>query len=77
MIPLLFIALFMTQAISNAAAPETFRFNLAAEPHSLDPQTTAGNSGNYVFHNIYRGLFRYHSRRGLIKEAPPTACAKN
>src|ERR1035437_9946298 len=52
----------------SSSYADSFRFHLLAEPHTLDPQTTAANSGNYVFHSIYRGLFRYHSRRGLIKE---------
>ena len=41
---------------------------MLGEPHSLDPQTTASNGGNYVFQNIFRGLFRYHSQRGLVYE---------
>lgn len=34
----------------------------------MDPQTTAASGGNYVFQNVYRGLFRYNSQKGLVKE---------
>src|SRR6185312_1673184 len=47
---------------------DTFRFHLLSEPHSLDPRKTSANSGNYLFQNIYRGLYRYHGQRGLILE---------
>jgi oligopeptide transport system substrate-binding protein len=36
-----------------------FRFHLFSEPQTLDPQTTASSGGNYLFQNIYRGLFIY------------------
>lgn len=49
------------------AAP-VFRFSLLAEPHNLDPQTTSSSSGNYLFHNIYRGLYKYTARKGLQPE---------
>lgn len=52
----------------SATAAESFRFHLLTEPHTLDPQSVDAMSGNYVFNNIYRGLFRYHSVKGLLKE---------
>lgn len=42
-----------------------FRFHLFSESHSVDPQSSASANGNYVFHLLYRGLYRYHSQRGL------------
>ena len=62
-------------ALNVSAAAESFRFHLLAEPHSLDPQSASSNSGNYFFHNIFRGLFRFHSRRGLIPEGAK-ACVR-
>jgi oligopeptide transport system substrate-binding protein len=52
----------------SLALADSFRFHLLSEPHTFDFQTTASASGNYVYQNIYRGLFRYHSVKGLIKE---------
>lgn len=49
------------------AAP-VFSFHLFSEPHNLDPQITSSASGNYLFFNIYRGLYRYHDERGLIPD---------
>ncbi len=42
-----------------------FRFHLFSEPHTLDPQTSAAASGNYLFNNLYRGLFHYTNKGGL------------
>lgn len=47
---------------------EPFRFHLLSEPHSLDAQAATGTGGNFLFQAIYRGLYRYHSVRGLIPE---------
>lgn len=57
----------MAYSVPSWANPP-FRFHLLSEPHSLDPQSTSGTGGNYLFHAIYRGLFRFHSQRGLILE---------
>src|SRR6185503_14701153 len=54
--------------LSIQASAEPFRFHLLTEPHTLNPQSTASMSGNYLYQNIYRGLFRYHSQKGLVKE---------
>jgi len=52
----------------SLAHADSFRFHLLTEPHTMDFQTSASASGNYVFQNLFRGLFRYHSQKGLIKE---------
>lgn len=52
----------------HSGAAETFKFHLLSEPHSLDPQSSAAASGNYLFHNIYRGLFVFSRERGLEPE---------
>jgi len=59
--------LFFTAASTRALASEVFRFHLFSEPLSLDPQSSAAASGNYLFHNLYRGLYRYTSK-GLQPE---------
>lgn len=62
-------ALFMTSiAWGNAPALTPFKFSLLSEPHSLDPAQMRGSAGNYLFPNIYRGLFRYSREQGLIPE---------
>ncbi|MBK7845534.1 MAG: peptide ABC transporter substrate-binding protein [Bdellovibrionales bacterium] len=38
------------------------------EPTSLDPAQISGGSGNYLFHNLYRSLFRYQKNGGLTPE---------
>jgi ABC-type oligopeptide transport system substrate-binding subunit len=48
-----------------SAAADPFRFYLFSESTSLDPQTTASANSNYVFHLIYRGLYSFHSGKGL------------
>lgn len=69
MLPLLLIILaFSGGASAVEPGRESFRFHLLSEPHSMDPQRADGSGGNYVFQNIYRGLFRFHSARGLIPE---------
>lgn len=70
MIPLLrlaavFAAVFVPVR-ATAAKPPPFRFHLFSESHGLDPQLTSSASGNYLFHCLYRGLFSYHSRKGLV-----------
>lgn len=45
-----------------------FRFHLLGEPFSLDPAQISGSSGNYLFHNLYRSLFRYKSNGGLTPD---------
>ncbi len=54
-------------SLSAWAAP-VFSFHLFSEPHNLDPQITQSASGNYLFYNLYRGLYRYHDDMGLIPD---------
>jgi oligopeptide transport system substrate-binding protein len=49
----------------KAIAHESFKFHLLSEPHNLDPQASASASGNYLFHNLYRGLYVYSRSEGL------------
>lgn len=58
-----------------ATAP-VFKFHLLTEPLSLDPQRTSASSGNYLFHNLYRGLFSYSRSEGLRPEGA-LSCARS
>jgi oligopeptide transport system substrate-binding protein len=55
-------------ALSEAGGGKSFSFHLMAEPQSLDPVVAQGSSGGYLVYNLYRGLFRYDSQKGLIGE---------
>lgn len=57
-------------------ATEPFRFHLSGEPHSLDPQSTASASGNYLAQNLFRGLYRYDRDKGLLPDGAKT-CTKS
>jgi oligopeptide transport system substrate-binding protein len=35
---------------------------------NVDPQTSSSASGNYLIHNIFRGLYRIDAKKGLILE---------
>lgn len=50
------------------ASEGSFRFHLLHEVHSLDPSQIRGASGSYLFNNLYRSLYRYHSEEGLVPE---------
>lgn len=63
---LLIAFLFSNSAFSNSEP--VFRFHLIGETYTLDPIKIRGSSGSYLFHNLYRGLYRYHRDRGLIPE---------
>jgi oligopeptide transport system substrate-binding protein len=64
--PLANLALCFTPLI--ASADDVYRFHLTGEPHTLDPQLTSSASGNYVVHNLYRGLMKYDADKGLQPE---------
>ena len=51
-----------------------FRFHLFSEPQTLDPQTTASSGGNYLFQNIFRGLFVYSN--GTLKAEGAEKCQR-
>lgn len=78
MIRQLVIALFCFWSFTLGAqdsVPGSFRFHLLSEPHNLDPQTSAAASGNYIFHNLYRGLYIYSRMHGLQLEGA-SACQR-
>lgn len=54
--------------VSPMLSAEPFRFHLLSEPQTLDPQASASSSGNYLMHNVFRGLFRIDARQGLLLE---------
>jgi oligopeptide transport system substrate-binding protein len=53
---------------THSFAGDSFKFHLLSEPHNLDPQTSSAASGNYLFHNLYRGLYVYSRSEGLRTE---------
>lgn len=52
----------------SKAKDDTFRFHLMGETYTIDPIEVRGTEGSYLFHNLYRGLYRYHRIKGLIPE---------
>jgi len=50
---------------ARSLSAEPFRFHMFTETHSVDPHTSASPNSNYLFHLLYRGLYSYHSKRGL------------
>lgn len=64
---ILLMAWFIAVPVFAGTGP-VFRFHLFTEPMVLDPQNTSSASGNYVFHNLYRGLYSYRGAKGLKKE---------
>lgn len=52
----------------RVTTPGVFRFHLFMEPSTLDPQKLTSATGNFVFNSIYKGLYSYHSRKGLRPE---------
>lgn len=61
------IPLFLAFGIS-CSADSVFRFHLLTEPHSLDSQSSSSQSGNYVAQNLFRGLMRFDTDKGLVFE---------
>ena len=64
-------------AFPAAAAEPAFSFHLLGDPTHMDPQTSSSSSGNYVFHSIYRGLYGYHSVKGLHPEGAESCVHSN
>ena len=60
-----------------AQASTAFRFSLLDEPHSLDPAEIHGSTPQYLFHQVYRGLFRYQRGVGLIPEGAESCRRRN
>ena len=74
---LIWFSLMLPGAIGAPAAdPPPFRFQLFAEPVGLDPVTSRGASGNYLYHALYRGLFVYRGDDGL-KPAGASLCRRS
>jgi ABC-type oligopeptide transport system substrate-binding subunit len=63
-ISLLRISLLVFSSFSQVHAG-VFKFHVMADPHTIDAQAVSSTSGNFLIQSIYRGLFSYHSKRGL------------
>lgn len=53
---------------SRASEGSAFSFHLLNEPAEIDPQRASNASGSYLLPNLFRGLFRYDARAGLVAE---------
>lgn len=60
-----FFSILWSVSTVGGGTSEPFTFHILTEPQSLDPQRTTSNSGNYLYNVLYRGLYSYHSQRGL------------
>lgn len=63
----LFIAFLLPSALAKSP-PDIFRFHVSSEPASLDPSRLESSEANYLFHNLYRGLYRWSSSAGLVAD---------
>lgn len=78
MLNLIFSLLFSwATPASPSPIKEVFRFHLLTEIQTLDPQTSSASSGNYLFHNLYRGLFSYSREHGLRPEGARSCRREN
>ena len=76
--PILMLLFALVVSLQATAEQEpVFRFHLIGETYTLDPIKIRGSSGSYLFHNLYRGLYRYHRTRGLIPEGAKSCDWKN
>lgn len=54
---------------SESPKPGTvFRFHLAAEPSSLDPNKQRSATSSFILSNLYRNLFYYSNEKGLVPD---------
>jgi len=51
--------------VSSLAEERKMSFHLLSEPHSLDPAHIRGSTGSYLLSNLFRGLYSFHSKKGL------------
>ncbi len=55
-------------AAQGTSAGDVFRFHVPNEPSSLDPAQLSSTDANYLFHNLYRGLYRWTPDGKLLPE---------
>ncbi len=73
---LLIFIFFFTAPAFAAKPPQRFSFHLYSEDIQLDPQLSRSSTSNYLFVNLYRGLYRYHATRGLIYDGAKSCTIK-
>lgn len=54
--------------ISLYAHAEVFKFHLSQEPETIDPANIRGSDVNYFYSILFKGLYRYDNKEGLIPE---------
>ncbi len=56
---LISVSFLYSSCSKNEKSPSYFSFHLLSEPQDLDPAHFRGSSGNYLFHNIFRNLYKF------------------
>lgn len=73
--PLLGLLLVAGHALARPSGEDVFRFHVPNEPSTLDPARMPSTDANYLFHNLYRGLYRWTSGQKLVPEGA-TECVR-
>ncbi|MNK08122.1 putative binding protein YgiS precursor [compost metagenome] len=64
---LVFTLLIASFTVQAAPAP-TFRFHLATEPNSIDPQRQKSSASSYLITSLHRNIFYYDNEKGLVPD---------
>lgn len=59
------IFLLLAQLLAQEPVFKTF---VSSSPASFDPAHLYGTESSYIFHNIFRGLYKYDDKKGLVPE---------
>lgn len=63
------VLLFSCMAFGAGEAPApTFRLHLSNEPSQLDPHLQKSSASSYLLQNIYRNIFIYDNKQGLVPD---------
>lgn len=64
----IFASLMLLAASPAFASETTFRLHLSNEPSNLDPNLQKTSSSSYVLGNLYRNIFTFDDKQGLLPE---------
>jgi oligopeptide transport system substrate-binding protein len=67
---------FLTFSAGAAPASPPFRFHIVAEPSTLSPVDSDNTEADYLFVNLYRGLFSYDNDIGVRPEGAKSCVRK-
>ncbi len=59
------------------AQEPVFRTFVSSGPTSFDPAHFYGTESSYIFHNVFRGLYKFDDEKGLIPEGASKCTQKN